>query len=183
FLTSDIGTCTHAMSGHPLFICRWPGRRSGNIRSRSARVWSTPHMPPTAQRPSVAVIGLGYIGLPTAAVLASSGAEVVGVDVNADAVTTINAGQVPFVEPDMATTVAGVVSQGYLRATTETPHAENYIVAVPTPFMDGHEPDLSFIETAGKQIAPLLEGNELIILESTSPPGATEFLADTVIRE
>jgi UDP-N-acetyl-D-mannosaminuronic acid dehydrogenase len=142
-------------------------------------------MPPTAtaQRPSVAVIGLGYIGLPTAAVLASSGAEVVGVDVNADAVTTINAGQVPFVEPDMATTVAGVVSQGYLRATTETPHAENYIVAVPTPFGEGHQPDLSYIETAGKQIAPLLEGNELIILESTSPPGATEFLADTVIRE
>ena len=67
---------------------------------------------PTSQRPSVAVIGLGYIGLPTAAVLASSGAEVVGVDINADAVATINKGQVPFVEPDMATTVAGVVSQG-----------------------------------------------------------------------
>ncbi|SMX95146.1 UDP-N-acetyl-D-mannosamine dehydrogenase [Brevibacterium linens] len=141
-------------------------------------------MPPTAtsQRPSVAVIGLGYIGLPTAAVLASSGAEVVGVDINADAVATINAGQVPFVEPDMATTVAGVVSQSYLRATTETPHADNYIVAVPTPFKDGHKPDLSYIETAGKQIAPLLEGNELIILESTSPPGATEFLADTIIN-
>ena len=142
-------------------------------------------MPPTAtsQRPSVAVVGLGYIGLPTAAVLASSGAEVVGVDINADAVATINAGKVPFVEPDMATTVAGVVSQGYLRATTETPHADNYIVAVPTPFKDGHEPDLSYIETAGKQIAPLLEGNELIILESTSPPGATEFLAETIIKE
>ena len=134
-------------------------------------------------RPSVAVIGLGYIGLPTAAVLASSGAEVTGVDINSEAVATINAGKVPFVEPDMATTVAGVVSQGYLRATTETPHADNYIVAVPTPFKDGHEPDLSYIETAGKQIAPLLEGNELIILESTSPPGATEFLAETVIKE
>src|SRR5699024_5216363 len=110
-------------------------------------------MPPTAtaQRPSVAVIGLGYIGLPTAAVLASSGAEVVEFEGNTDAVTTTNAGRVPFDEPDMATTVAGVVSQGYLRATTETPHAENYIVAVPTPFMDGHEPDLSYIETAGKQ--------------------------------
>ncbi|UZD62670.1 UDP-N-acetyl-D-mannosamine dehydrogenase [Brevibacterium sp. JSBI002] len=141
-------------------------------------------MPPIAisQRPSVAVIGLGYIGLPTAAVLASSGAEVVGVDINVDAVATINEGKVPFVEPDMATTVAGVVSQGYLRATTETPHADNYIVAVPTPFKDGHEPDLSYIETAGKQIAPLLEGNELIILESTSPPGATEFLAETIIK-
>src|SRR5699024_8208633 len=107
----------------------WSGcleKPSGNIRSRSSRVWSIAPMTPsaTSQRPSVAVIGLGYIGLPTAAVLASSGAEVVGVDVNADAVTTINAGQVPFVEPDMATTVAGVVSQGYLRATTETPHAE-----------------------------------------------------------
>ena len=132
-------------------------------------------------RPSVAVIGLGYIGLPTAAVLASSGADVVGVDINQNAVDVINAGQVPFVEPDMATTVAGVVSQGYLQATTETPHADNYIVAVPTPFTDGKKPDLSYIETAGKQIAPLLEGNELIILESTSPPGATEFLADTVL--
>lgn len=137
---------------------------------------------PVSNRPSVAVIGLGYIGLPTAAVLASSGAEVVGVDVNPDAVDTINAGRVPFVEPDMATTVAGVVSQGYLRATTETPHADNYIVAVPTPFGEGHKPDLSYIEAAGSQIAPLLEGNELIILESTSPPGATEFLADTIIK-
>ncbi|MCT2359947.1 UDP-N-acetyl-D-mannosamine dehydrogenase [Brevibacterium casei] len=132
-------------------------------------------------RPSVAVIGLGYIGLPTAAILASSGADVVGVDINQKNVDVINAGQVPFVEPDMATTVAGVVSQGFLRATTETPHADNYIVAVPTPFTDGHKPDLSYIETAGKQIAPLLEGNELVILESTSPPGATEFLADTII--
>ena len=133
--------------------------------------------------PSVAVIGLGYIGLPTAAVLASSGAKVVGVDINADAVATINAGQVPFIEPDMSTTVAGVVSQGYLKATTETPHADNYIVAVPTPFKDGHKPDLSYIATAGKQIAPLLEGNELVILESTSPPGATEFLADTILSQ
>ncbi|SDS14461.1 UDP-N-acetyl-D-mannosaminuronic acid dehydrogenase [Brevibacterium sandarakinum] len=132
-------------------------------------------------RPSVAVIGLGYIGLPTAAVLASSGADVVGVDIDQDAVDVINAGQVPFVEPDMATTVAGVVSQGFLKATTETPHADNYIVAVPTPFAEGHKPDLSYIETAGKQIAPLLEGNELIILESTSPPGATEYLADTIL--
>lgn len=136
---------------------------------------------PLSNRPSVAVIGLGYIGLPTAAVLASSGAEVIGVDINQNAVDLINAGQVPFVEPDMATTVAGVVSQCYLTATTQTPHADIYIVAVPTPFKDGHKPDLSYIETAGKQIAPLLEGNELIILESTSPPGATEFLADTVL--
>src|SRR5699024_962279 len=98
-------------------------------------------------------------------------------------VTTINAGQVPFIEPDMATTVAGVVSQGYLRATSETPHAKNYIVTVPTPTMDGHEPDLSYIETAGEKIAPLLEGNELIILEPTSPPGATQPLARTGIRE
>ena len=137
---------------------------------------------PAGQRPSVAVIGLGYIGLPTAAVLASSGADVIGVDINADAVATINEGDIPFVEPDMSTTVAGVVSQGYLKATTETPHADNYIVAVPTPFKDGHKPDLSYIEAAGKQIAPLLEGNELVILESTAPPGATEFLAETILE-
>lgn len=134
-------------------------------------------------RPIVAVIGLGYIGLPTAAVLASAGADVIGVDINQKAVDLINQGKVPFVEPDMSTTVAGVVSQGYLRATAETPHADNYIVAVPTPFKDGHKPDLSYIETAGKQIAPLLEGNELVILESTSPPGATEFLAETILSQ
>ena len=138
---------------------------------------------PESNRPSVAVVGLGYIGLPTAAVLASSGANVVGIDINQQAVDLINQGKVPFVEPDMSTTVAGVVSQGYLRATTETPHADNYIVAVPTPFKDGHKPDLSYIETAGKQIAPLLEGNELVILESTSPPGATEFLAETILLQ
>ncbi|WP_339394097.1 UDP-N-acetyl-D-mannosamine dehydrogenase [Brevibacterium metallidurans] len=132
-------------------------------------------------RPTVAVIGLGYIGLPTAAILASTGADVIGVDINEKNVNVINEGKVPFVEPDMATTVAGVVSQGFLKASTKTPHADNYIVAVPTPFTDGHEPDLSYIETAGKQIAPLLEGNEVIILESTSPPGATEFLAQTVL--
>lgn len=137
--------------------------------------------PRIEERPTVAVIGLGYIGLPTAAILASTGADVIGVDINPENVAVINKGEVPFVEPDMATTVAGVVSQGFLRATTETPHADNYIVAVPTPFTTGHEPDLSYIETAGKQIAPLLTGGELIILESTSPPGATEFLAKTVL--
>lgn len=141
-------------------------------------------MPPSAttQRPTVAVIGLGYIGLPTAAVLASSGANVIGVDINAENVKVINRGLVPFVEPDMATTVAGVVSQGFLTATTETPHAETYIVAVPTPFVDGHKPDLSYIRDAGEQIAPLLVGNELVVLESTSPPGTTEFLAETILK-
>lgn len=132
-------------------------------------------------RASVAVIGLGYIGLPTAAVLASAGANVIGVDINQETVDVINAGRVPFVEPDMATTVAGVVSQGNLRATTETPHAEIYIVAVPTPFTEDKSPDLSYIATAGIQIAPLLKGTELIILESTAPPGATEFLAETIL--
>lgn len=141
-------------------------------------------MPPSAttRRPTVAVIGLGYIGLPTAAVLASSGANVIGVDINTESVKVINRGLVPFVEPDMATTVAGVVSQGFLTATTETPHAETYIVAVPTPFVDGHKPDLSYIRDAGRQIAPLLVGNELIVLESTSPPGTTEFLAETILK-
>lgn len=133
------------------------------------------------KRPTVAVIGLGYIGLPTAAVLASSGADVIGVDINAETVNLINQGLVPFVEPDMATTVAGVVSQGFLTATTETAHAETYIVAVPTPFLEGHQPDLSYIRDAGEQIAPLLEGNELVVLESTSPPGTTEYLAKTIL--
>ncbi|MCI4012592.1 UDP-N-acetyl-D-mannosamine dehydrogenase [Brevibacterium sp. ZH18] len=135
------------------------------------------------KRPTVAVIGLGYIGLPTAAVLASSGADVIGVDINSETVNLINQGLVPFVEPDMATTLAGVVSQGFLTAATETPHAETYIVAVPTPFLEGHQPDLSYIRDAGHQIAPLLDGNELVVLESTSPPGTTEYLAETILAE
>ena len=130
----------------------------------------------------VVVIGLGYIGLPTAVVLASRDVPVVGVDVDQPRVDLINRGQLPFVEPGMAETLADVVSRGLLTAQTETPDAEAYLIAVPTPFRDGHQADLSYIDSATDAIAPHLTGGELIILESTSPPGATQRIADRLAQ-
>ncbi|WP_199482745.1 UDP-N-acetyl-D-mannosamine dehydrogenase [Vibrio owensii] len=127
---------------------------------------------------TVSVIGLGYIGLPTAAVIASRGINVVGVDVNQNAVDTINAGEIHIVEPDLDIAVRSTVNIGKLRATTTPEKADAFMVAVPTPFKgDDHEPDLSYIEAAAKAIAPVLEKGNLVILESTSPVGATEKLA------
>lgn len=130
---------------------------------------------------TVCVVGLGYIGLPTAAILASNGNEVIGVDIDADAVEHVNAGRVPFVEPDLEAVVAGVVAQGRLRATTEMPAAGTYILAVPTPFDADMDVDVSYILAAAERIAPLLSGGELIVLESTSPPGTTDRLADFLL--
>lgn len=130
---------------------------------------------------SVAVIGLGYIGLPTAAILAANGLDVIGVDVSQRTVDAVNAGKVPFVEPDLGIHVAGAVANGKLKATTATPVADAYIVAVPTPFNHDKTADLSYIEAAAVGIAPQLHGDELIILESTSPPGATRRMADVIL--
>ncbi|CDT89261.1 UDP-N-acetyl-D-mannosaminuronic acid dehydrogenase [Vibrio coralliirubri] len=128
---------------------------------------------------TVSVIGLGYIGLPTAAVIASRGINVVGVDVNQNAVDTINAGEIHIVEPDLDIAVRSTVNIGKLRATITPEKADAFMVAVPTPFKgDDHEPDLSYIEAAAKAIAPVLEKGNLVILESTSPVGATEKMAD-----
>ncbi|QIL86088.1 UDP-N-acetyl-D-mannosamine dehydrogenase [Vibrio sp. HDW18] len=125
----------------------------------------------------VSVIGLGYIGLPTAAVLASRGLDVVGVDVNAHAVETINKGEIHIVEPDLDIVVRSAVMTGKLKATLTAEPADAFLVAVPTPFKgDNHEPDLSYIEAAAKTIAPVLAKGNLVVLESTSPVGATEQL-------
>ena len=132
---------------------------------------------------SVAVIGLGYIGLPTAAILAGNGIRVHGVDVSQRTVDAVNAGDVPFVEPDLDGYVRKAVAEGLLSASTATPAADAYIVAVPTPFHEDHSADLSYIEAAGRGLAPQLRGDELVILESTSPPGATERLAEVVYAE
>lgn len=129
----------------------------------------------------VVVIGLGYIGLPTAAILASNGVEVVGVDVNDRHVDAVNRGEVPFVEPDLGIHVAGAVSRGLLSAQKETPAADVFIIAVPTPFKGGHEADLSYIDAATDGIIPQLKGGELVILESTSPPGATEHVGARIL--
>jgi len=122
----------------------------------------------------VSVIGLGYIGLPTAAVLASRQVEVIGVDVNQHAVDTINKGEIHIVEPELDILVRAAVQIGHLRATTIPEKADAFMVAVPTPFKGDHEPDLSYIESAAKAIAPVLEKGNMVILESTSPVGATE---------
>lgn len=126
----------------------------------------------------VSVIGLGYIGLPTAAMFASHKIEVVGVDVNQKVVDTINRGEVHIVEPDLDSVVRAVVNEGYLRATTVPEPAEAFLIAVPTPFQgENHDPNLGFIEEAAYAIAPVLQAGNLVILESTSPVGATEALA------
>ncbi len=125
----------------------------------------------------VSVIGLGYIGLPTAAVLASRGIDVVGVDVTEGAVNTINRGEIHIVEPDLDIIVKAVVTTGKLRATLDAEPADAFMIAVPTPFKDGHQPDLQFIQQAAEEIAPVLEKGNLVVLESTSPPGATEQLS------
>lgn len=129
----------------------------------------------------VAVVGLGYIGLPTAAVLATNGIDVVGIDTNPETVRAVSNGEVPFAEPDLSIHVAGAVSQGRLTASSKMPHADAYIIAVPTPFRSDKSADLSFIESATRSIAPMLRGGELIILESTSPPGTTLHIADLVL--
>ncbi|WP_299084289.1 UDP-N-acetyl-D-mannosamine dehydrogenase [uncultured Paraglaciecola sp.] len=125
----------------------------------------------------VSVVGLGYIGLPTAAVIASRGIEVIGIDVSEKAVETINQGKVHIVEPDLDMVVQAAVTMGKLRASLTPEPADAFMIAVPTPFKDGHKPDLSFIQKAAQAIAPVLEKGNLVILESTSPVGATEKLS------
>ncbi|KTD00654.1 UDP-glucose/GDP-mannose dehydrogenase [Legionella geestiana] len=125
----------------------------------------------------VSVIGLGYIGLPTAAILASRKISVVGVDVNVATVETINRGEIHIVEPELDMIVHAAVTEGFLRATIRPEPAEAFLIAVPTPFRENHEPDLRYIEAAAKSIAPVLLPGNLVILESTSPVGATEAMA------
>ncbi|MFC5694233.1 UDP-N-acetyl-D-mannosamine dehydrogenase [Pseudomonas sp. GCM10022186] len=126
---------------------------------------------------TISVIGLGYIGLPTAAVFASRKKRVIGVDVNPMAVDIINRGQINIIEPDLEMVVNAVVTEGLLRATTIPEPADAFVIAVPTPFKGDHEPDLSYIEAASKSIAPVLKKGNLVVLESTSPVGATEQMA------
>jgi UDP-N-acetyl-D-mannosaminuronic acid dehydrogenase len=124
----------------------------------------------------VAVVGLGYIGLPTAAVLAGTGIDVIGVDINSETVNIINRGEIHIVEPALDSLVYEVVKAGRLRATTIPEFADAFVIAVPTPFKGNHEPDLSFVEAAARAVAPYLKKGNLIILESTCPVGTTEKL-------
>ncbi|HDM8240057.1 UDP-N-acetyl-D-mannosamine dehydrogenase [Vibrio campbellii] len=131
---------------------------------------------------TISVIGLGYIGLPTAAMFASRKKKVIGIDVNQHAVDTINQGKIHIIEPDLDMIVSAAVTEGYLKASTTPEPADAFLIAVPTPFLPCEEgevpaPDLSYIEAASKAIAPVLKKGDLVILESTSPVGATEQMA------
>jgi UDP-N-acetyl-D-mannosaminuronic acid dehydrogenase len=132
---------------------------------------------------TICVVGLGYIGLPTAAAFAGRRKNVIGVDINQHAVDTINRGEIHIVEPELDIAVHAAVKEGNLRATTRPEPADAFLVAVPTPFKKGEEagaiptPDLSYIQAAADSIAPVLKKGDLVILESTSPVGATEKMA------
>jgi UDP-N-acetyl-D-mannosaminuronic acid dehydrogenase len=131
--------------------------------------------------PSICVMGLGYIGLPTASFLATKGFFVLGVDVRSDVVETVRQGKVPIVEPDLDILVKSAVHSGQLEVATEPQTRDIYILAVPTPFYeDSHKPNLSYVEAATRAIAPHLQADALVILESTSPVGTTELVAKII---
>ena len=131
-------------------------------------------------KPEVCVIGLGYIGLPTAAVIARAGCRVRGVDVAPHVVETINRGEIHIEEVDLDGLVQGVVARGALSASLEVAPADVFIIAVPTPFGPNHEPDISYVLAAARSIAPVLKVGDCIILESTSPVGTTEAVRDLI---
>jgi UDP-N-acetyl-D-mannosaminuronic acid dehydrogenase len=126
---------------------------------------------------TISVIGLGYIGLPTATVLASRKKRVVGVDVSRQVVDTVNRGDIHIVEPELDILVQAVVGSGHLRAVISPEPADVFLITVPTPLASAHRPDLSYVEAAAKSIAAVLKKGNLVILESTSPVGTTEKLA------
>ena len=131
----------------------------------------------------VVMMGLGYIGLPTAALIASRGIRVQGIDVNQSVVDTINEGKIHIVEPALDGLVKHVVERGFLKASTAVDTADVYLIAVPTPFKGDHEPDLKYVESATKMIIPNLKEGNLFILESTSPVGATDKMAKIIFEE
>ncbi len=128
----------------------------------------------------VCIMGLGYIGLPTASFLATKGFKVHAVDVRTDIVDTINKGKIHIYEPDLDILVKSAVNSGNLRASLEPEDADIFIIAVPTPFKDNHVPDVTYVEAASAAISPYLQPGSLVILESTSPVGTTEKVASII---
>jgi len=135
------------------------------------------------KNPEVVMIGLGYIGLPTAALIAKGKTRVLGVDINPKVVETVNQGKIHIVEPELDKAVADAVQQGFLRAATKASEANAYLIVVPTPFKDKNEPDISFVEAATRSLLPLLKEGDLYIIESTSPIGTTEKMAELIYTE
>jgi len=129
-------------------------------------------------KPEVCVVGLGYIGLPTAAIIARAGCKVLGIDVSQHVVDTINRGEIHIEEVDLDGLVHGVVARGLLSASLEVRPSDVFVIAVPTPFDHDHQPDISYVLAAGRSVAPHLKQGDIVILESTSPVGTTEALRD-----
>ena len=132
--------------------------------------------------PEVVTIGLGYIGLPTSALIASKSTHVLGVDVNQKVVDTVNDGKIHIVEPDLDLIVLKAVNDGFFKASTTAIEADVYLIVVPTPFKGNHEPDISFVESATKGILSLLKKGDLYIIESTSPIGTTEKMQELIYK-
>ena len=133
-------------------------------------------------RQKVCVVGLGYIGLPTAALLANKGYKVHGVDVVQSTVDTINQGKIHIVEPELDVFVKGAINSRNLRADTKPDFADIFIIAVPTPFRDGFVPNLDYVSSATASIAPYVKDENIVILESTSPVGTTEMV-EKILKE
>lgn len=132
----------------------------------------------------VTTIGLGYIGLPTSALIAGNKISVQGVDISEKVVNTINAGGIHIIEPDLDIAVANAVKEGFLKAYTKPKEADTYLIVVPTPFKDGsHEPDTSYVQSATEGVIPLLKEGDLFIIESTSPVGTTEKMRDLIFNK
>ncbi|TDQ73494.1 UDP-N-acetyl-D-mannosamine dehydrogenase [Sphingobacterium yanglingense] len=131
----------------------------------------------------VVTVGLGYIGLPTSALIANSGIKVHGVDISQHVVDTINAGKIHIVEPELDKVVAEAVSRGFLKAATKPVGADTYLVVVPTPFKGDHQPDISYVQAATDGIIPLLKEGDLYIIESTSPVGTTEKMMELIFTK
>lgn len=132
---------------------------------------------------TVCILGLGYVGLPTAAMLAVNGFQVIGVDLRADVVEAVNSGEVPIEEIGLKTVVQAAVNSGNLRAQLTPGPAEIFIIAVPTPIRDDHSADLSYVEQAARSIVPHLRPGNLVVLESTVPPGTTDGLLTEILKE
>tara|TARA_Y200000002_G_C22678757_1_gene663162 strand:- start:1215 stop:2459 length:1245 start_codon:yes stop_codon:yes gene_type:complete len=125
----------------------------------------------------ISVIGLGYIGLPTAAIFASNGFSVNGIDLNEEIVSKVNDGKIHIVEPHLENLVKEAIKKGYLKAQKEISESDVYIIAVPTPFKENHEPDLTYVESAIKSLSKYLKKKDLVIIESTCPVGTTEKMS------
>lgn len=136
-----------------------------------------------SKKPTVVMVGLGYIGLPTAALIAGKGLMVTGVDVCEDVISIINKGEIHIVEPDLDGLVHHVVKKGLLKASATPTEADVYLIAVPTPFKEHYKPDLTYVESAINAIIPYLKNGALVIIESTSPVGTTEKMQDIIVHK